>query len=43
MNGTFMYAFDVSLPQSHYYELVPILREKLGDKVLKVSGFGHIG
>ncbi|XP_013188145.2 D-2-hydroxyglutarate dehydrogenase, mitochondrial-like isoform X1 [Amyelois transitella] len=43
MNNSYLYAYDVSLPHKHYYELVPILRKRLGDKVLRVSGFGHIG
>ncbi|KAM3962905.1 D-2-hydroxyglutarate dehydrogenase, mitochondrial-like [Aphomia sociella] len=43
MAGTYLYVYDISLPQKQYYELIPLLRERLGDKVLKVSGFGHVG
>ncbi|XP_026751344.2 D-2-hydroxyglutarate dehydrogenase, mitochondrial-like [Galleria mellonella] len=41
--GAYLYTYDVSLPQNHYYEIVPLLRERLGDKATKVCGFGHIG
>jgi D-2-hydroxyglutarate dehydrogenase len=41
--GTYLFAYDVSLPQKNYYEIVPKLRERLGDKVQMVGGFGHIG
>ncbi|KAL4708420.1 hypothetical protein ACJJTC_019656 [Scirpophaga incertulas] len=41
--GTYLYAYDVSLPQKHYYEIIPKLRERLNSKVKMVCGFGHIG
>ncbi|KAJ2938223.1 hypothetical protein O0L34_g17560 [Tuta absoluta] len=41
-DGYFM-TYDVSLPLRNYYDLVPVLRERLGDRVTHVCGFGHIG
>ncbi|XP_059048294.1 D-2-hydroxyglutarate dehydrogenase, mitochondrial-like [Achroia grisella] len=40
--GAYLHTYDVSLPQNCYYEIVPLLRERLGNKA-RVSGFGHIG
>ncbi|XP_026751276.2 D-2-hydroxyglutarate dehydrogenase, mitochondrial-like [Galleria mellonella] len=39
----YVFKYDVSLPQQNYYDLVPILRERLGDKAIGVYGYGHIG
>lgn len=35
--------YDVSLPLKNYYEIVPIMREKLGSDAIRVIGYGHIG
>lgn len=35
--------YDVSLPLSHYYDLVPVLSEHVGDMADVVCGFGHLG
>ncbi|XP_028161846.1 D-2-hydroxyglutarate dehydrogenase, mitochondrial-like [Ostrinia furnacalis] len=40
---TYLFTYDVSLPINHYYEIIPKLRKRLGDKVNFVCGFGHIG
>ncbi|KAM3962825.1 D-2-hydroxyglutarate dehydrogenase, mitochondrial-like [Aphomia sociella] len=39
----YVFKYDVSLPQKHYYDLVPILRERMGDRAIAVYGYGHIG
>ncbi|XP_059048288.1 D-2-hydroxyglutarate dehydrogenase, mitochondrial-like [Achroia grisella] len=39
----YVFKYDVSLPQQNYYDLVPILRERLGDKAIAVYGYGHVG
>lgn len=43
MNEQFFYTYDISVPLSRFYEIVPVLRERLGDSVNAVHGFGHIG
>jgi FAD/FMN-containing dehydrogenase len=37
--------FDLSLPQSEYYALVNLVREKYGNSkhVIKIVGYGHVG
>ncbi|XP_068630279.1 D-2-hydroxyglutarate dehydrogenase, mitochondrial [Battus philenor] len=39
----YVFKYDVSLPLRSYYNLVPQLRERLGKKVSKVFGYGHVG
>ncbi|XP_049866144.1 D-2-hydroxyglutarate dehydrogenase, mitochondrial isoform X3 [Pectinophora gossypiella] len=41
MDG-YVFCYDVSLPLANYYQLVPMLRERLGSNA-SVIGFGHIG
>lgn len=36
------FTYDVSLPMSHYYELVRAVGQRVGDLAI-TSGFGHIG
>lgn len=40
-NG-FVYKYDVSLPINRFYELVEVMRERLGSRAITV-GYGHIG
>lgn len=35
--------YDISLPISHYYEIVPILLKRMGNLAYVVCGFGHLG
>ncbi|CAB3252098.1 unnamed protein product [Arctia plantaginis] len=35
--------YDVTMPLKNYYDLVPMLKKRIGDKALQVYGFGHIG
>lgn len=42
-NG-FVYKYDVSLPHDKFYEIIPVLKEKLkGSDAEIVSGYGHLG
>lgn len=43
MNEKYFFKYDISVPLSHFYEIVPIMRERLGNLVCDVHGFGHIG
>ncbi|XP_064611962.1 D-2-hydroxyglutarate dehydrogenase, mitochondrial-like [Liolophura sinensis] len=43
MHDGYCYKYDVSLPLSHFYELVEVMRERLGDKAVSVVGYGHVG
>lgn len=46
IKGNQVHKYDLSFPANCYYELVPILREKLkeaGDTDVLVFGFGHVG
>ncbi|CAG9560244.1 unnamed protein product [Danaus chrysippus] len=39
----YVFKYDVSLPLRNYYDLVEDLRKKLGDRVTRVYGYGHVG
>ncbi|KAI1726728.1 FAD binding domain-containing protein [Ditylenchus destructor] len=39
----YVYKFDLSLPLAHFYEIVEVIRKRLGDRVTRVVGFGHVG
>ncbi|KAJ2938222.1 hypothetical protein O0L34_g17559 [Tuta absoluta] len=39
----YIFKYDVSIPILKYYDLVPMLRHRLGSKATKVYGYGHIG
>ncbi|KAI5645202.1 FAD binding domain-containing protein [Phthorimaea operculella] len=39
----YIFKYDVSIPILKYYNLVPMLRKRLGSKATKVYGYGHIG
>ncbi|CAH0749820.1 unnamed protein product [Diatraea saccharalis] len=41
--GGYVFKYDVSIPQKHYYDIVPMLKQRLGDKASAVFGYGHIG
>ncbi|XP_054261644.1 D-2-hydroxyglutarate dehydrogenase, mitochondrial-like [Macrosteles quadrilineatus] len=42
-NG-FVYKYDVSLPHNSFYQLIPVLQDKLkGTDAKIVSGYGHLG
>ena len=39
----YTYKYDISLPLEVFYECVNIMRERLGDKVIRCVGYGHVG
>ena len=39
----YTFKYDVSIPVPRLYEIVETLRERIGDKVLNIVGYGHIG
>ncbi|XP_053602263.1 D-2-hydroxyglutarate dehydrogenase, mitochondrial-like [Plodia interpunctella] len=39
----YVFKYDVSIPQKFYYDLVPVLRKRMGDKAVTVCGYGHVG
>ena len=39
----YVYKYDISIPLPRLYEIVEDLRNKIGDKVITVTGYGHIG
>lgn len=39
----YCFKYDISLPLSHFYEIVPVMRERVGDLAKRVCGYGHIG
>ncbi|CAB3989332.1 D-2-hydroxyglutarate dehydrogenase, mitochondrial [Paramuricea clavata] len=39
----YVYKYDVSIPVPRLYEIVEDLRNKIGDKVITIVGYGHIG
>lgn len=43
MNEKYHYNYDISLPLSRFYEIVPVLQKHLDGLVDSVTGFGHIG
>lgn len=43
LSDGYVFKYDVSLPLPDYYRLVPQLRERLGDDVIRVIGYGHVG
>ncbi|XP_053388422.1 D-2-hydroxyglutarate dehydrogenase, mitochondrial-like, partial [Mercenaria mercenaria] len=43
MHDGYCYKYDVSLPLENFYGLVSDMRDRLGDKVTRVVGYGHVG
>ncbi|XP_075970459.1 D-2-hydroxyglutaric acid dehydrogenase [Anticarsia gemmatalis] len=39
----YVFKYDVSIPQKNYYDLVPRLKTRMGDKALLIYGYGHVG
>lgn len=39
----YCFKYDLTLPLSHFYEIVPATMEKVGDLATFVCGYGHIG
>lgn len=39
----YCFKYDLTLPLSHFYEIVPATKEQCGDLATFVSGYGHVG
>lgn len=39
----YVFKYDISLPLSHFYEIVPATKEQVGDLANSVCGYGHVG
>ena len=39
----YCFKYDLSLPLSHFYEIVPATRKQVGNLATAVCGYGHIG
>lgn len=39
----YIFKYDISVPLSKFYDLIPVMRERLGDMAFSVFGFGHMG
>lgn len=39
----YVFKYDISLPLSHFYDIVPVMRERVGDLAYRVCGYGHVG
>jgi len=39
----YCFKYDISLPLTHFYEIVPATAERVGDLADFVCGYGHIG
>lgn len=39
----YVFKYDLSLPLTHFYEIVPAMRERVGDLATTVCGYGHVG
>ena len=43
INEGYVFKYDISLPLSHFYEIVPAMQKQCGDLATRVCGYGHIG
>lgn len=43
MTDGYAYKYDISLPLSHFYDIVTATRQRLGDLAKRVCGYGHVG
>ncbi|CAK1553553.1 unnamed protein product [Leptosia nina] len=39
----YVFKYDVSIPLQNYYDIVLLLRKRLGNKATRVYGYGHVG
>lgn len=39
----YCFKYDLTLPLTHFYEIVPATRERCGDLATIVCGYGHVG
>lgn len=43
LNDGYCFKYDISLPLKHFYDIVPIMKKRLGSLAKRVCGYGHIG
>lgn len=43
VGGRHCFKYDLSLPLAHFYDIVPAMRERMGDAASCICGYGHIG
>lgn len=43
INEKYFFKYDISVPLAQFYEIVEVMRERLGNSVEIVQGFGHMG
>lgn len=43
LHDGYCYKYDVSLPIDQYYNVVEMMRERLGVLAKRVVGYGHVG
>lgn len=39
----YCFKYDLTLPYSHFYDIVPATRKQVGDLAKYVCGYGHVG
>ncbi|KAG4069502.1 hypothetical protein HA402_006868 [Bradysia odoriphaga] len=39
----YCFKYDISLPLPHFYEIVEIMRKRLGNQARRICGYGHLG
>lgn len=39
----YVFKYDISLPLPHFYDIVPVMRERVGDLAIRACGYGHVG
>ena len=43
LSDGYIYKYDISLPLSHYYDVVEVMRNRLQGRVTRVIAYGHVG
>ncbi|XP_013785985.1 D-2-hydroxyglutarate dehydrogenase, mitochondrial-like [Limulus polyphemus] len=43
LHDGYVYSYDLSLPSKAYYHIVPVMKDRLGSKVKRCAGYGHVG
>ncbi|XP_076320639.1 D-2-hydroxyglutarate dehydrogenase, mitochondrial-like isoform X2 [Tachypleus tridentatus] len=43
LHDGYVYSYDLSLPSKSYYHIVPVMKERLGGRVKRCAGYGHVG
>lgn len=43
LSDGYVFKYDISLPLSHFYDIVPATKKRLGSLAKRVCGYGHLG